>query len=142
MMNRTQARDEMLARVKELVDGMGTDIKPTMIWEDNAQTLPSGDTTWARASVRHFEEGQASLANHGGVRRWRAQGIVFVQIFTPAGEGLARADEISSTIVAGFRGWSSPGGAWFRRPRAEEIGVSGAWMQVNVAVDFEYDEIQ
>ena len=65
-----------------------------------------------------------------------------VQVFTPRGEGSARSDIIASTIQGAFEGVSTNGGAWFRNARVEEVGASGTWHQVNVLVDFEYEEIK
>ena len=142
-LTQAEARDEILTRLKAVVDAITTGSRPELVWDDTVDTVPRDKTSkWARVSLRHLDAEQATLANQDGVRRWRRVGVLAVQLFTPLGDGLTLADSVSSTIRGGFEGYSTAGGVWFRRPRTQEVGADGPWFQVNVLVDFEYDEVK
>lgn len=97
---------------------------------------------WARISVLHTNGFQASLAGDSGRRRWRRTGTVFVDIFTPTGDGLSLADKLTMVAMRAFEGNSTSSGIWFRNVRPEEIGPDGVWFQTQVRADFEYDEVR
>jgi hypothetical protein len=85
---------------------------------------------------------QASLANDGGRRRWERTGLVTVQIFVPAGEGLSEAYSLAKTVADAYEGTTTASGVWFRNVRVNEVGADGAWFQVNALIEFIYDEIK
>ena len=134
----TQARDEMSALFKETWDAAGY----TVFWDDVGQPQPTSRTPWARFTIRHGDGFQATLANVSGVRRFRRQGTIFMQLFGPAKEGLSELDDMTQVSMRAYEGKTTPGGAWFRNARLQEIGVDGNWQQFNVLVDFEYDEVR
>jgi len=131
-----QARDEMSAL-------FNTAWSPrAVIWDGLPGKPPSGRTPWARFTVRHADGEQATLANDQGRRRWRRSGTIFIQLFAPVGDGLSALDPLTKIAMDAYEGQSTAGGAWFRDVRCREIGPDGDWYQVNVLVDFEYDEVK
>ena len=134
-----QARDDILAVLKAAWDPTGH----PMAWPSVAFTGPPlPPSPWARASIAHNAGRQATLAGADGTRRWRRQGILTVQIFTGVGSGLAVSDSLSKIVVDAFEGATTPRQIWFRNVRLIEIGPDGDWHQVNVLVEFEYDEVK
>lgn len=87
---------------------------------------------------------QASLANHGGVRRWETVGTLWIQCFGPlsSGKGLEIAEYQSIIAARAYQGKSSENSIWFRNVRKQYIGPSGGWYQINVLADYEYDELR
>ncbi|MCP4897717.1 MAG: hypothetical protein GY906_12155 [bacterium] len=137
----TQARDEILAVFKTAWDAGAESAGLTVLYWDLAQDPPPTGA-WARVTVRHSDGNQATLSNSVGQRRFRHEGTVFVQIFTPLDEGLTLADALTSIVKYAFEGEvTSPGRVIFRRVRVNEVGRDGQWFQVNVLADFEYDDI-
>jgi len=136
----TQARDEILAKFHEVWDVSASDVP--VLYSDRAQDIP--DTgSWARITVRHLTGEQATLSNGIGQRRFRHEGTVFVQIFTPFDDGMVRSDELVEIAKTAFEGEvTTPGRVIFRRVRINEIGQDGQWFQSNVLADFEYDQIR
>ena len=112
------------------------------VYENVDGSQPSTTAPWARVTVRHVSGGQASLANHVGVRRWYRLGIVTVQVFVPMGEGLSEAYTLSKIISDAYEGAATPSGVWFRNVRINEVGPDGEWYQFNVSADFTYDELR
>lgn len=138
-----QARDEILGRLKSTVDALTAPPGPlTIIYDDAKKEPPRDATSWARARVQHTTGRQASLSGATGVKRWERGGFLIVQLFTPAKEGQNLSDDLASIIRGAFEGYSTPSGVWFRNPRINEVGQDGTWYQVNIFVDFLYDEIK
>lgn len=95
---------------------------------------------WARLTIRHNRGEQEAMANPLGNRLFFRDGVVTVQIFTPAGEGLTRSYDLAKVAADAFEGRATPGGVWFRSVRIREIGPDGNWYQINVVADFQYNE--
>lgn len=139
----TEARDQILDRLKQTVDAITAQDRPEVVYDDAPGSIPRTKTSkWCRATIRHAVSGQASLTNSQGVRKWVRSGTLSVQVFTPSGTGLGLSDRIASTIRGAYEGFATSGGVWFRNARVSEIGDDGTWYQVNVLVDFEYHEIK
>lgn len=104
--------------------------------------LPGGDESWGKVSVAHADDFQATLSNETGNRRYRAVGVVTVEVRTPWGDGDAASDALVKLLLNTFRDGGAAGGIEFRNARPNEIGQDGDWYQVNVIADFEYDVVR
>jgi hypothetical protein len=136
-----QARDEILAKFHEAWDADTTSADVPVLYSDQPQEVPDSGA-WARITVRHLAGGQVTLSNSSGSRRFRHEGTIFVQIFTPFNDGMELGDDLAMIAQRAFEGEvTSPGRVIFRRVRINEIGQDGQWFQTNVLVDFEYDDI-
>lgn len=133
-----QAVDDILGVFKTAWDTTGWIALYTNVKGDT----PSGEDPWARVNLQHTGGGQASLTGGLGTTRWGREGFLTVQVFAPAGEGLSGAHTLAKIISDAFEGTSTVNGVWFRNVRVNEVGEDGDWYQVNVVIDFEYDEIK
>jgi len=61
-------------------------------------------------------------------------------VHVPRGRGFALADQLSKIAADAYEGQASPGGVWFRDVRVNEVPGQAGWYQVNVLVEFSYDE--
>lgn len=138
----TQARDDILTRFRTewLADGISAGVP--LVFEDFDVDLSASTAPWARVTVRHATGRQASLSNEAGKRTFRREGTVFVQIFTPFGDGLSLSDSLANIAARAFEGKETPFHVWFRNVRLNEIGRDGHWYNVNVLADYEYDELR
>ncbi len=144
----TAARDEVIGLVYEAwkADPLTQDL--TLVFQDAANDIPQtsdGDnnpSAWGRVAMLHTGGGQASLANHQGKRRYNRRGFVQVSIYTPRDTGLSMSDGIAMIVLNALEGVDTPSGVWFRHVRISEVGVDGAWYQLNVLADFNYDEVK
>lgn len=127
------ARDEMLAVFKAAWDSTGY----AAAYPD-VPAEPPAAAPWARPTVQHATGGQATLSGANGARRWTNRGILTVQVFAPAGDGMKTAYDLAQRVLVAFR--QARGVVWYRNHRLREAGTSGAFSQVNVLVDFTYDE--
>ena len=133
-----EANDEVLAVFKAAWDTTGF----IAVYENVRGDKPTTTAPWARASLRNVTGRQATLANHDGVRRWRRDGILTIQIFVPLGEGLQEGYSLSKVVTDALEGTSTPSAVWFRNVSVNEIGPDGEWFQFNVLAEFTYDEVK
>jgi hypothetical protein len=92
-------------------------------------------------SLRHATARQVSLANDVGQKRWNPTGTLWIQIFAKVGDGLATAYSLAQTVVDAYR-VARGGAVWYRNPRLNEVGTTGGHEQINVLVDFSYDDVR
>lgn len=144
----TDARDEifrlLLDEWNQFASGVFTPAA-AIIWQGQETSTPRpADLAYARATVMHTDGGQATLVDSVGAIRWRRRGFCIVQCFGPqsTGKGLTIAEGLATIAKNAFEGRSSPGGIWFRNCRINEVGISGAWFQVNAIAEFTYEEVK
>jgi hypothetical protein len=134
-------RDELISLVYTALkaDPLTEDIE--ILYEDTDIDKPKSlDVSWCRISVKHVSGKQATLANQVNQRRYRRNGLLIVQLFTPIGTGLSLADKYAKIILDSVEGKSTTSNVWLRNCRTNEIGREGSWQQTNIFADFEYDE--
>lgn len=134
-MTADQARDEMLAVFKAAWDTTGF----VAVYSDVPGQVPASEAPWARVVVRHADGKQASLANDHGAKKYTQIGTLWAQVFTPIGDGMSQAYAHAQIVVNAFSQARSAS-VWYRNPRMREMGNSGAFEQINVLVDFTYDD--
>ncbi len=137
------AREEILALVKAVTDTFSNFV---VLWPDRPGQSPVSDSSspksWARVTIQHGLRRQSTLSGGAGNRRFTASGVVTIQLFSPASDGLQDQDTKAQALRNAFEGVSTPNGVWFRNARSNEVGQDGAWHQTNVLADFEYDEVR
>jgi hypothetical protein len=133
-----EAVDSMLALFKAAWDTTGF----IALYPNVAGDIPTGTDGWARVNIIHSDEEQASLSGALNTTRFRRDGGLTVQIFTKSGEGLSNGHALTKIVQDAFEGQSTSDGIWFRNVRVNEVGPDGDWYQINVLVDFTYDEIK
>lgn len=133
-----EARDEILAVFKTAWDTTSYQA----FYDDVRQQRGDTESPWASVHLRHASGGQATLSGETGSRTFARTGNITTQIFTPSGKGLQDAYALAKVVSDAFEGANTPGGAWFRNVRLNEVGRDGQFFQLNVIVDFSYDEIK
>lgn len=145
MTTRTEARDEMLSRIKAAWDSQTPAILgyvPMIIWQKKEEkTKPDKEKAYMRVNVAHNEGSQATF---GEQRLFDREGIITCQIFTPLfkRQGLETDDQLAAVILQVLEGNWQGSGLIIRRSRAREIGETDDWYQTNVLGEFEYSELR
>lgn len=138
-----QAHDAILGQFKSAWEAgspavSGSGVAPAVEWPDapQAQTpLSKGTDPWCRVTLKHSKRGSTSIA-YGG--RVESEGVVMVNIFVQAGKrGLAVAARLGKVALAAFEGQRA-GDIWFSDVVPGEVGVDGAWLQLDVKAVFHY----
>lgn len=108
---------------------------PAFILENKKVSKPT-DAPWVRMTIQN---GDANVACVGGSTiRYRHDGSVIVEIWTPLGEGDGEARELGDLAASIFRGWES-GGLRFWAPRVVPLGERNGWYRVNMIAPFQRD---
>ncbi|ABP63582.1 BcepGomrgp11 [Burkholderia phage BcepGomr] len=119
--------------------------KPNIAWEGRESARPpDGSAPYVAIFIKHVDGQQASLTDPDMLRRWSRDGLITVQCFgmLSAGQGLEDATYQATIAMRAFEGKQSANGIWFRNARIKEIGSDRGWYQVNMIVEFEYDEVR
>lgn len=136
-MNAIDAHDAMMAVFKAVWDAYPG--APVAVYPDVPGAPPPVDKLWARATVQHATGAQTSLASDIGTRRFTAKGLVWVQVFAPAGDGSTGALTAAQAIVNAYR--VARLAVLFRNVGLVNMGGDGAFSRVDVKANFEYDDI-
>ena len=111
----------------------------TVVWGDNdPQDTPSG--SWVRFNINHNDGRQASMGAPAA-NMFRQIGIITVQIFTAEGDSGVAARDLADSVLEIYHG-ARDSGIEYYNATAREIGNDGnGFYQVNVLVEFKYDNI-
>ena len=104
------------------------------------------DKFWGRVSTQGVAEGQASIANGVGApnnRRWRADGLVFVQLFAPKSRNTAmqKLRLLAQLARDAYRGKQTLNSVSFYNARIQELDPEELFYRINVVAEYAYDEI-
>lgn len=142
----SSARDEMLGLFNDYwtanAPAANGGVLPKVAWPGKP-FVPDATKPWARITVRHATSRQVTFGPPGS-RRFLRPGLVTVQVFTPisAGGGLSLAEKLGIIARDAFEGRGTASGIWFRNARLQEVGDDGTFEQMNMVVEFEYDEVR
>lgn len=146
VVNMTQARRELFqVLANAMTPAVLASISGAVIHYDG-RDAPQKDPTknYVESYVRPAVESQQTLANHEGKRRWGNRGTLFILCFgaLSTGKGLENAETLATIAKLAYSGKSTDNCIWFRNARIQYLGSSGGWYQINVLVDYEYDEVR
>lgn len=96
---------------------------------------------WGQMSLQTVIAGQAAFGANG-CKKYREEGLVFVQLFGPKSEVEAgeQQDRFAHIARAAFRGRSLPGKIWFRNARINDLDPEDEMLRLNVVAEYEYNE--
>ena len=136
--NRGEARDAILALLKAALVAETT---LTICYADTTTQPPAAVTSsWMRVAVKHASGARATL---GPSAKHTQTGVLFVELYTPAGEGLRTADRIAGLVADAYTGKTTDqGGISFYDVAVKEIGTDEGWTHTNIDVQFEYQLVR
>lgn len=145
MADQEQARDEILALFKTAWDAGVESSGIAVVYSHDGQQPPDAQETgeagsptpWARVSLIHATGDGRSISG----RLQTSEGFLQCEIYVAPAQGLRQADRLAKIVKNAYRRQTTAGGATFRNVRHQEQGRDGAWVRMDVLVDFEYDEI-
>ena len=142
-LTKTQARDVIAKAVNDAWTASPVTSAIALHWDNVVADVVDVDTDgralpWARVTVRHQTSTQETIGGPS-CRKSLVEGLLTLQIFTPAGDGHVLADQIADTMVAALRA-ANASDLWFFQVRVNEIGQDGPWFNSNLLADFRYVE--
>jgi hypothetical protein len=143
-----QIVDEILQRFANVWDDTGH----TVIYPDRALTKEQTDliagtggvelAPWARLTLRTASRNQRTLGGPGG-RIYTTDGILFVEIYTPTGDGHQQAYELATIVRDAYEIVNdSSYHVWYRSINISEQGSEGLWSRLNITVEWEAQELK
>jgi hypothetical protein len=98
-------------------------------------------TPWARCTIRTAQRKQETFgANGNSGRIWLELGAVFIEIYSPTGQGLEQAYELAEIVKNAFEGVSEDTNIFYRDFCIVEAGAEGVFSHLNVTGQWEYRE--
>ena len=133
--DRAAARDAILALLKTALAGETT---LTICYDDTDTQPPTAVTSsWMRIQMKHANGTRATL---GPLAKHTQTGVLFVELYTPAGDGLREADRIAGLVADAYTGkTTSQGEISFGNVAVKEVGIDEGWTHTNVDIEFLYD---
>ena len=116
-------------------------LKLTVIWDGRDDKIPTGQTPWARVTMRHATGGQSSLSNLAGVKRFTYTGTLFIQLFVPKNSNMSVMDNVVDKLQVSLTSFKDSN-LWLRDVQRREIGRDGDFYSVNVLASFSYDDVR
>ncbi len=144
MIGYIDATDEMFG----VINGVLTDTRWHALLGYNIDTRWPGDAVpakpsmvemWARVSKQVVTDSQACLANANGERKFKTNGLLFVQLFCPRNQPatLENGRQVAIALQKEFRKQSPSGEISFRNQMIREIETDENY-PINVSTEFEY----
>jgi hypothetical protein len=127
-----EAVDEILALFQEA--WATTNLKA--FYEGKEDDRNSNNQSFAMVNIRHTIGRNAAI----GDLFFRREGLLYVQIFVPTGNGLSESYQLAKVVLDAYEGKRTPGGAWFRNCRMNESGRDGTFSVMAVIIEFVYHE--
>ena len=144
-----EARSDIYLALKTAWDAGASTTGKTLVYDNTTANIPTDEVgstgepnTWGAVRVVSNTSRVQSLVGAEGVRRYRRTGVVVVELYTPAGNGLVFADSVVKVVLDGLEGQTTANGVYFRDADVRDEGVSGPWFLTVVTVNFEYDEVK
>lgn len=106
------------------------------------ETPASNDisTSWVRLVSKLAVSGQRSLGQSGN-RKYDRNGIIFAQVFSPINEGSSSGTALAKQIEDLYEG-ERFNGVVGQDSIIRDIGPDGEWYQLQVEINFQYEEIK
>lgn len=98
------------------------------------------DETYVRFYIVDGQSVQQSIGDPDGKNRYRATGLVIVQVSTPGNQGDGEAQELADQAAAIFRNQKFDG-VWTLTPSFITVGPVADRYQINVSIPWQQDEL-
>jgi len=106
-------------------------------------TVEAPEKAYARVRLQHIPSRQLTFGETGQ-RRFGRAGFVSVEVFAPLnnGQGFSLSQNLAIIARDAYEGRGTATGIWFRNARINDVGPSEQFYQMNVLIEFEYDELK
>lgn len=130
-----EARDAMLAVFKTAWQA------PRLaVYTDVPGDIPATEVVWARPTIKTEIGRQGSLTGGLGTVSWERKGVLWIQVFSPVGDGGKAGYDAAQDLVNAYQ--AERGSIWYRNIRMNEMGADGAFERFDVKTDFEYRDVR
>lgn len=142
-----QAVDEILERFNSVWGPTGyATVWPDVPIEPSLQKMIDGAdgvvlAPYARVTVRSNTRRQRTLGQT--TRRYESSGVLFIEVFTPTGDGMVAAYDLAEDLREAFEEPNvSSFSVWYREVKIAENGSEGLWSRLTVTAEWQYDQVR
>lgn len=115
-------------------------VRPAVYPDVPGSVTPTDTVLWARIKIKHATGRQGSLTGGLGTTCWERTGFVWIEVYSPVGDGLNTGRDAAQEFVNAYQDQRS--GIWYRNIRMVEMGTDGAFERFDVKADFEYRDVR
>lgn len=102
--------------------------------------IPKSGSSWGRLEVKF---GTSIQAGHGdSQKRWNRTGFVFMNLYTPPGDGNVIKDDLLKVVMDTFEGTSTTNGVLFHEIVVGNKGITSNMRWTRVSIAFDFDELK
>jgi hypothetical protein len=147
----SQTSQESVDEILERFSSVWTNTGFPVVWQDvpitsDLQKMIDGAdgvviTPYARITVRSNRRRQVTLGNQGS-RKFEGNGVIFIEIFTPTGDGLVTTRALAKLVSDAYETPNiSSYHTWYTGDvQVRENGSEGLWSRITVTVEWTYEE--
>lgn len=116
-------------------------------WPNAKSADHEEDEIWARWALDYAVGNQTTMAGTG-YRKFMKEGLIYIDVFTPLGGGLAQARDAAQIAIFAYEGNRTPSDVWFRDVRIESeghgqgSGRNKSWWTTQVVARFTYEHLR
>ena len=120
----------------------GANPRTTIAWDNTSFTPPNPPDPWIRPSIIETGGEQATFGTGATAMQYRFDGMVTIEVFTPATEGDGENQTLCDHAATMFRGVSASGLRFLAPPFVVRVGiVDDVWFKQDVMCPFIRDTI-
>lgn len=116
-------------------------------WPNTKVKDHAWNETWARWMLDYYGGGQSTFGKTGQ-RKFTKEGLIFIDVFTPLGGGLAQARDAAQIAIFAYEGKRTQSDVWFRDVRIDSeghgrgSGKDKSWWTTTVVARFTYEHLR
>jgi hypothetical protein len=122
---------------------LGLSPLPELVYDNKSQANEDTNLAWLRVTLKPVLGVQETLGQ-SGTRRFKRQGLLFIQIFTPLDKGMQASDHLADGIINFLEGGKTPTNniPFNNVSPPQNMGNEGSWQQVNIDAEFIYHTLK
>lgn len=116
-------------------------------WANSKESEHDTDEIWARWNIDYVSGAQETFAQVGR-RKFSKHGLIYINVYSPLGAGLASARDASEVAIKAYEGRRTPNDVWFRNVRIESeghghgSGKNKSWWTTLIVAEFSYEYLR
>lgn len=116
-------------------------------WPNQKAGTHEPEDIWARWNIDYGLGNQVTFGKKTQ-RKFSKGGLIYINVFTPLGGGLAQARDASQIAIFAYEGQRTPSDVWFRDVRIESeghghgSGRNKSWWTTLVVARFTYEHLR
>lgn len=138
-----EARDDIGTIMKSAWEADAASLDFPLLYGDKEEAkddVPNDGSSWGRLEIKFSTSIQAG---HGdSQKRWNRTGFVFMNLYTPPGDGNVIKDDLIKVVMDTFEGTSTTNGVLFHEIVVGNNGIETNMRWTRMSIAFDFDELK